>query len=89
LETLFTDGCYAPAGISFDLNGGLAFGPNTQIEAEVLSGLSGTSQLVTPPQLSVSGDFQNGWTLIFDDGAGGPGEPDFNDLVILIKATPA
>jgi PKD repeat protein len=87
LETLFTDGCYAIAGSSFDLNGGLAFGPNTQLEAQVLSGLSGTSSLVTDPQLDVSGDFQNGWTLKFDDGAGGAGEPDFNDLIILIKAT--
>jgi PKD repeat protein len=87
LETLFTDGCYAIAGSSFDLNGGLAFGANTQIEAEVLSGVSGTSSLVFDPRVSVSGDFQNGWTLIFDDGAGGPGEPDFNDLIILIKAT--
>ena len=26
--------------------------------------------------------------VTFDDGYGGPGEPDFNDLVIVIKATP-
>jgi len=88
VETLFTDGCYATAGSSFDLNGGSAFAANTQLEADVLSGVSGTSNLVFDPRVSVSGDFQNGWTLKFDDGAGGPGEPDFNDLIILIKATP-
>jgi len=36
----------------------------------------------------VTGGFTTGWTLTFDDGYGGAGEPDFNDLVILIIATP-
>jgi hypothetical protein len=27
--------------------------------------------------------------LAFDDGVGGPGEPDFNDLVISLTAHPA
>ena len=42
----------------------------------------------TAPQLRVTGNFANGWTLEFDDGFVGPGEPDFNDLVITVKATP-
>ena len=27
------------------------------------------------------------WTLAFDDGVGGPGEPDFDDLVVTVTAT--
>jgi hypothetical protein len=43
---------------------------------------------VFPPSIRVTGNFANGWTLAFDDGYGGAGEPDFNDLIIVIKATP-
>lgn len=86
--TILDDGCYAPVGAPFPLNGGGAFPAGTQIEAEVLSALSGTTGLVFDPAIQLSGNFSTGWTLVFDDGAGGPGEPDFNDLVILIKATP-
>jgi PKD repeat protein len=89
VDTLFTDGCYAPvapaAGSSLTLNNGAAFTAGTQLDAEVLTGVAGA----TNTKLRVTGDFQNGWTLEFDDGFVGPGEPDFNDLVIIIKATPA
>jgi hypothetical protein len=54
----------------------------------VLTGTLPDTSLVFTPSLRVSGDFASGWTLTFDDGYGGPGEPDFNDLVILLKATP-
>jgi hypothetical protein len=88
VDTLFTDGCFAPfapaAGSSFDLNGGAAFAAGTQLAAEVLTGVAGA----TAPQLQVTGSFANGWTLSFDDGFVGPNEPDFNDLVITVKATP-
>ena len=84
-DTLFTDGCYATAGTSFDLNNGAAYNQGTQLAAEVLTGVAGS----TNAQLQVTGDFASGWPLKFDDGFVGPGEPDFNDLVILIKATPA
>lgn len=87
-ETLFTDGCYDPASpdpaASHPLNGGAAFGPGTELAAEVRSGFSGT----TTPQLQVTGDYASGWTLSYDDGFVGPGEPDFNDLIITVKATP-
>ncbi len=82
-ETLFEDGCYDALG-SHDLNGGAAFDAGTELSAEVLSGFSGS----TTPQLQVTGDFTNGWTLSYDDGFVGPGEPDFNDLVLTVKATP-
>jgi len=87
-ETLFTDGCYDPVApdpaASHPLNGGAVFDANTQLAAEVRSGFSGT----TTPQLQVTGDYASGWTLSYDDGFVGPGEPDFNDLVITVVATP-
>jgi PKD repeat protein len=88
LETLFTDGCYAPdVGTSFDLNGGAAYGAGTELEAEVLSG---SVKLETEPGLKVTGSFAQGWLLEFDDGEDATfPEPDFNDLVIHIVATPA
>ena len=88
LDTLFTDGCFAPVspdpGSSFALNNGAAYDAGTQLAAEVLTGVSGA----TDAQLKVTGDFASGWTLSFDDGFVGPGEPDFNDLIITVKATP-
>lgn len=87
-ETLFTDGCYDPVSpdpaASHPLNGGGTFDANTQLAAEVRSGFSGT----TTPQLQVTGDYASGWELRYDDGFVGPGEPDFNDLVIRVVATP-
>jgi PKD repeat protein len=82
-DTLFTDGCFATPGATFPLNNGDAYTSDTELAAEVLSGLPGA----TNPQLRVTGDFASGWTLSFDDGFIGAGEPDFNDLVIMVKAT--
>jgi PKD repeat protein len=88
VDTLFTDGCYAPVapdpGSSFALNNGAAYTAGTQLDAEVLTGVTGAQN----PKIRVTGDFQNGWTLEFDDGFVGPGEPDFNDLIITVVATP-
>jgi hypothetical protein len=85
VDTLFTDGCFGTTGVPFDLNSGAAYDQGTQLAAEVLTGVAGS----TNAQLQVTGDFNAGWTLKFDDGFVGPNEPDFNDLVILVKATPA
>ena len=89
-QTILSDGCFdqAKLGTVIPINGGATFAANTVLQVDVLSGLSGTTALVFPPTIRVTGDFASGWTLTFDDGFGGPGEPDFNDLVILIKATP-
>jgi hypothetical protein len=88
VDTLFTDGCNAPvspaAGSSFTLNNGAAYTAGTQLTAEVLTGVSGADN----PQLTVTGTFSSGWELRFDDGFVGPNEPDFDDLVIRVKATP-
>ena len=87
-ETLFEDGCYDPVSpdpaASHPLNGGATFDAGTELAAEVRSGFTGT----TSPQLQVTGDYASGWTLSYDDGFVGPGEPDFNDLVISVVATP-
>lgn len=83
-ETLFTNGCSVPKGTSYDLNGGGVFVAGTHLSAEVISG---SIKQVTAPALHVTGSFPT-WTLAFDDGEGGTGEPDFNDLIITITATP-
>jgi PKD repeat protein len=84
-ETLFADGCYAPAvGTPFDLNGGAVFEAGTLLEAQVISG---AVNQITAPSLHVTGAYPT-WTLSFDDGVGGAGEPDFNDLVITVTANP-
>ena len=86
VDTLFTDGCFAPAvGSPFTLNNGAAYDAGTQLAAEMLTGVTGA----TNAQLRVTGSFASGWTVEFDDGFVGPGEPDFNDIVLTIKATPA
>jgi len=85
VDTLFTDGCFTTPGTSFDLNSGAAYDQGTELAAEVLTGVAGS----TNAQIQVTGDFNSGWTLKFDDGFVGPNEPDFNDLEIQILATPA
>jgi PKD repeat protein len=89
LDTLFTDGCNTPEpgtpDATFELDNGNVFAAGTEITAEVISGLPDQDN---PPTVRVLGDFETGWTLQFDDGRGGVGEPDFNDLVITVKANP-
>ena len=84
VDTLFTDGCFETPGIPFPLNNGDAYEAGTQLAAQVLTGVAGAEN----PQLRVTGTFEAGWTLEFDDGFVGEGEPDFNDLVIRVVATP-
>jgi PKD repeat protein len=84
-ETLFTDGCYSPeVGKAFDLNDGAVFEAGTLLDAEVISG---AVNQVTAPSIHVTGAYPT-WTLSFDDGVGGSGEPDFDDLLITITANP-
>jgi len=87
-QTMFADGCTAPTNAPVVANGGNAFPANTTLQFAVRSGFSANASLVFPPSVRVTGGFTTGWTLTFDDGYGGAGEPDFNDLVILIIATP-
>ncbi len=91
LDTLFTDGCNTPVPgtpeATFQLENGTVFAQGTEIQAEVISGSDDPGRIA--PALRVTGTYPN-WTLEFDDGEDptGPGEPDFNDLILTITATP-
>jgi PKD repeat protein len=87
-QTIFADGCFDQVGVAVPVNGGNTFTAGTVLQVAVLSGTVPGSSLAFTPTIRLTGDFANGWTLTFDDGFGGPGEPDFNDLVILIRAAP-
>jgi len=87
-QTVFSDGCYDTTGVPVSIGGGQLFTAGTSLQFTMLSGTLSTSTISFSPNLRISGDFAQGWTLKFDDGYGGPAEPDFNDLVILVKATP-
>jgi PKD repeat protein len=88
LDTLFTDGCNSPEpgtpGATFQLDNGAVFDVDTEITGQVISGLPDQE---VEPAIQVTGVFPN-WILKFDDGRGGPGEPDFNDLELTITANP-
>jgi PKD repeat protein len=95
--TLFEDGCNTAPGTFFDLVGGTAnvFDAGTSIVPEVISG---SQSLSFPPTLRLqAGSAYPTWILEFDDGEGcgeadptcGGEEPDFDDLVITITATPS
>jgi PKD repeat protein len=83
-ETLFTDGCYAADTGPWLVNGGAVLPKGTHLKAQVISGALNQSMA---PALHVGGSFPQ-WGLVFDDGVAGPGEPDFNDLVISVTANP-
>lgn len=93
--TLFTDGCNTTEGTSYDLGGtGHVFTSGATIVPQVTSG---SQELAFPPTLRLqTGSVYPTWVLEFDDGEGcgsadptcGGTEPDFNDLIITITATP-
>ncbi|HEY7635784.1 MAG TPA: PKD domain-containing protein [Gemmatimonadales bacterium] len=87
-ETVFTDGCHETQGTVFTINGGSAFNANTDLVVSVTSGSTDPNRI--PPAVSITGTYPT-WTLNFDDGEDptGPHEPDFNDLVLTVQATPA
>lgn len=85
-EEVFNDGCSQIAGDFFDLNNGAAYAAGTELRAQMISGSDDPERIA--PQLRVTGTYPN-WTLEFDDGEDptGPGEPDFNDIVMTVVAT--
>ena len=94
--TLFEDGCNTAEGTSFDLGGtGNVFDAGTAIVPEVISGSQSLS--FTPTLRIQDGSAYPTWILEFDDGEGcgeadpdcGGTEPDFDDLIITITATPS
>jgi PKD repeat protein len=88
-QTVFFNGCSEPVGKVYTLNNGAAFAAGTQIQAQFTQGAGKpTDPPRGPPLLKLTGGFPN-WTLEIDDGGnfGQPGEPDYNDLVLIIQAT--
>jgi PKD repeat protein len=85
-ETVFDDGCSQTAGDFFDLNNGTAYAAGTELRAQMISGSDDPDRIA--PALHVTGTYPS-WTLEFDDGEDptGPGEPDFNDIVMTVVAT--
>lgn len=76
LDTLLTDGCYAPVGT--EIIHAEPFPTNTEISAEVIA-----PPLENSPALRVTGDYPN-WTLTYEDGE----DEDFNDLILELTALP-
>jgi PKD repeat protein len=91
-ETLFTDGCNEPVGVPHELQSGAVIVAGTVITAQLVSG---GQNLEIPPavRLSETSAYPE-WELQFDDGARAfdpvtdPDEPDFDDLILTITATP-
>jgi len=85
-QTVFTNGCGITPPREVILKTGNPFDAGSQLQAQITSGSTDPTRV--PPQLRISGDFPT-WTLEFDDGENptGPGEPDFNDLVMEVNAT--
>ena len=84
--TVFTDGCNEPVGPpGYILNGGTAFGAGTPLEVQMVSGSNDPERIA--PAIRVTGAYPD-WVLEFDDGEDptGPGEPDFNDIVLAVHA---
>ena len=91
-ETLFTDGCNTPDGTSFLLQSDATFAAGTVITAQLVSGGNPDDLALEPALRLTDSSAYPSWTLEFDDGLIGPDvdplEPDFNDLVITVVATP-
>jgi PKD repeat protein len=85
-QNIFTNGCKVVPGTEVTIQGGNPFAAGTQLTATITSGSTDPNRVA--PQLKITGDFPK-WTLEFDDGENptGPGEPDFNDLVMEVNAT--
>ena len=83
---VFDDGCSLTVGDFFDLNGGAAYAAGTELRAQMISGSDDPDRIA--PALQVTGAYPE-WTLSFDDGEDptGPGEPDFNDIIMTVTAT--
>lgn len=93
-QTVFTNLCFLPEGTSYivkDQNGQpLVIQAGTQLGVQFRQGTADPGDPATgDPGIRIAGSFPN-LTLNIDDGgnAGAPGEPDFNDAVVLIQQGP-
>jgi PKD repeat protein len=83
---VFDDGCSLVPPQTFPLNGGAQYAAGTELRAQMISGSDDPGRIA--PALQVTGEYPS-WTLNFDDGEDptGPGEPDFDDIVMTVTAT--
>ncbi|MFL5496366.1 MAG: PKD domain-containing protein [Gemmatimonadales bacterium] len=93
-QTIFANGCSAPLPFApVTLNGpnsDKSFAAGTQIQLQFTQGVGDpTDPTRGPPSIQLTGTFPD-WTLNIDDGGDptGPGEPDFNDLIVTVHAGP-
>ena len=95
-DQVFLNVCSRAVGDSTRIFGGpgdsaVVFEPGSQVRLRFNQGTAGTGE-PTPaaPAAQVTGTFPN-WTISFEDGAnpGGPGEPDFTDVVLGVEAVAA
>ncbi|HEX3236146.1 MAG TPA: PKD domain-containing protein [Gemmatimonadales bacterium] len=88
-ETVFTNGCVVSDGTVFHINNDLPFDAGTQIQAEFTQGAGKpTDPPRGTPAIQLTGTFPH-WVIKIDDGGDptGPGEPDFNDIILSVDAT--
>ena len=89
---VFADGCAVADGTVFPINGGAAFAAGTNLQTRFTQGTKPRPADPDPGPAAtrVSGIFPS-WTIEIDDGgnAGNPNEPDYNDIVLKVTATPA
>lgn len=90
-ELVFADGCKVAENTVYSINAGAAFPAGTSLQTRFTQGTKPRPADPDPGPAAtrVSGSFPN-WTIEIDDGGGvgQPGEPDFNDIVLQVTATP-
>ena len=95
-QTAFFNLCNQLAGAEYTIlapgnprSAPYVFAPSSTVPIRFHQGPQGTNPPVSDPGIQVTGTYPN-WTLNIDDGgaAGTPGEPDFNDVVVSVTATP-
>jgi len=93
-QTVFFNGCSVTDGTVFTINGpnlDKSFDAGTQLEAEFTQGVGKPEDPPRgSPAIRLTGTYPQ-WMINIDDGGNptGPGEPDFNDLILQVDATAA
>ena len=93
-QTAFFNLCNVAPGTKYTVQnptrtGAQILGSGSTLPIRFHQGPQGANPPVSDPGIQVTGSYPN-WTLNIDDGgaAGTPGEPDFNDVVMSVVATP-
>ncbi|MGH7508805.1 MAG: PKD domain-containing protein [Gemmatimonadales bacterium] len=94
-QTVFFNLCNRTVGEEYTImdgaGGTLVFGAGSQLGLRFDQGTPGPGDPATSdPGIRITGSYPN-WTLNIDDGgaAGAEGEPDFDDVVLSVQATPS